>query len=56
MSDVVDAKLWNGRVTTFKDFAHSVGAEFEFKILENGKECVVVKQFYKPKGDRRDGT
>lgn len=51
MPDVKDAKLWNERITLFKDFAHSVGAEFEFKILENGKECVVVKQFYK-KGDK----
>ena len=38
MPDVRDEKLWNERVTMFKDFARSMGAEFEFKILENGKE------------------
>ena len=48
MADVRDGKLWNERVTIFKDFAHSVGAEFEFKILENGKECCEVRQYYRP--------
>lgn len=48
MADVRDEQVWKDRVDSFKRFAQSVNAEYEYRILENNKECVVVKQFYKP--------
>jgi len=56
MSDIRDARLWCQRISTFKDFADSVGAEFEMRRLENGKEYVAVKQFYRPEKERKDGS
>lgn len=56
MADVVDEQLWKSRVDSFKRFAQSINAEYEYRILENGKECCVVKQFYKPKKEAQSGN
>lgn len=49
MADVRELGLWNERVQRFKEFARLVDAEFNFKILENGKECVELRQYYRPR-------
>jgi hypothetical protein len=51
--DVVDVAKWNERISSFRDFAHSVGAEFRLRILENGKEVVEVWQYYRPQAKEK---
>ena|GEM_PF-6778711 len=53
MSDVVDVGRWHQIISEVKELADKNGAEFELKKLENGKEYVLLRQFYRPrKGDQ----
>ena len=49
MPDVVgDEKRWRENVDKFKKFSRDVAGEFELRTFENGKEVVLVRQFYRP--------
>ena len=55
MADVKNVDVWNKRIDTFRKFAYSVDAEFTIRRFADGKEVVVVEQYFKPK-ENRDGT
>lgn len=56
MADVVDANIWNQKVAHFKDFAILMDAQFNTRRLPDGKEYVVVEQWFNPKREVRDGS
>jgi hypothetical protein len=49
MPDVRDKELWELRINLFRQFAREHGAELQLTRLPNGKETVVVRQWYVPR-------
>lgn len=48
MPDVVDAAEWNRKVSELKEVADRTGAGFDWKRFPDGKERIVVEQWFNP--------
>jgi len=49
MPDVVDVEMWNRQVAEFKELADKNGAAFDLRRYPDGKERVVIEQWFKRK-------
>lgn len=56
MPDVREMKEWHERIVQVKDFAVSIGAEYEMRVLPDGKEYVMCRLFYRPRKEERNGV
>jgi hypothetical protein len=54
--DVVDVREWNQQVSEFKNLADKTGAAFDLKRFPDGKERVVIEQWFKQKETRNGQT
>lgn len=53
--DIRSMSEWHQKISEFRDFCNLHGAEFDFKVFPDGKECTTARLWFRPvKGKEKE--